>query len=286
MSAPSTRAASSLSRRVLRTCRRPQPSSPLVTASLPTPAIAVSLQEAQQPRRALSSTPRRPQEYGYDNQNQNQPRWAYTPPQMKGKFRLNPIRNPSRTEWKVNEDPSKLDGMYLRFLGRDGDKLLPDEIKWLAVTHKSFDQGRRGFNDRLAYFGRNIMIQEAAQYILTLDTGVDVDGTASGGRGKQDPHGREPFRHPALDRTDNFHAVQPMDLMDKKKIAKLGTEMGLNTVMRWKPRLPENLIGSGIDIVINQVIFAIVGAVALQQGSATAGRIVREKIFKRTRELS
>lgn len=38
-------------------------------------------------------------------------------------------------------------------LGEDGDKMLSEEVKWLAVTHKSFDQGRRGFNDRLAFVG-------------------------------------------------------------------------------------------------------------------------------------
>ena len=31
--------------------------------------------------------------------------------------------------------------------------MLTDEVKWLAVTHKSFDHGRRGYNDRLAFFG-------------------------------------------------------------------------------------------------------------------------------------
>ena len=49
---------------------------------------------------------------------------------------------------------------------------------------------------------------------------------------------------------------------------------------------PENLAGSGIDIVINQCIFAIIGAIALEKGSATASRIVREKIFKRTHGFS
>jgi large subunit ribosomal protein L15 len=50
--------------------------------------------------------------------------------------------------------------MYNRLLGRDGEKMLPDEIKWLAVTHKSFDYGRRGFNTKLAYFG---MLQQATE---------------------------------------------------------------------------------------------------------------------------
>ncbi len=73
---------------------------------------------------------------------------------MKGPgFSINIVKNPARTIWSNNNDPAKLDAMYNRLLGTDGDRMLPDEIKWLAVTHKSFDQGRRGFNTRLAYFG-------------------------------------------------------------------------------------------------------------------------------------
>ena len=45
---------------------------------------------------------------------------------------------------------------------------------------------------------------------------------------------------------------------------------------------PENLGGSGLDVVINQVMFAIIGAIALETGTATASRVVRERIFKRT----
>lgn len=63
------------------------------------------------------------------------------------------VKDPRRKIWQVNEDPALLDAMYNRFLGPHGDKMLPDEIKWLAVTHKSFDYARRGFNTRLAYYG-------------------------------------------------------------------------------------------------------------------------------------
>lgn len=68
-------------------------------------------------------------------------------------FSLNPIKDPRRAIWHVNEDPVKLDDFYERFLGRHGARMLPEELKWLAVTHKSFDYGRRGFNTRLAFFG-------------------------------------------------------------------------------------------------------------------------------------
>lgn len=79
------------------------------------------------------------------------PRWSYTPPGAKAPFRLR--YNPNRPEFHVNEDPAVLDQFFIRFLGNGGEKLLSDEVKWLAVTHKSFDQGRRGFNDRLAFLG-------------------------------------------------------------------------------------------------------------------------------------
>ena len=79
------------------------------------------------------------------------PRWQFTPPRMKAPFRSKPpVEN---NDFPVNEDPSRLDRVYTRVLGIGGDKILTEEVKWLAVTHKSFDHGRRGYNDRLAFLG-------------------------------------------------------------------------------------------------------------------------------------
>ena len=55
--------------------------------------------------------------------------------------------------WTCNSDPARLDRFYKNFLGQGGENVLTEEVKWLAVTHKSFEQGARGFNDRLAFFG-------------------------------------------------------------------------------------------------------------------------------------
>lgn len=82
------------------------------------------------------------------------PRWSYTPESMKAPFSVR-IKDPSKA-WTVNEDPKRLDLMYIRFLGQGGHSMLSEDLKWLAVTHKSFDQGRRGFNDRLAFLGKPI----------------------------------------------------------------------------------------------------------------------------------
>lgn len=85
--------------------------------------------------------------------NEEKPRWSYTPPTAKAPFSLR--FNSKRPAFPVNSDPKVLDDFYIRMLGKDGDKVLSEEVKWLAVTHKSFDQGRRGFNDRLAYLGED-----------------------------------------------------------------------------------------------------------------------------------
>lgn len=79
------------------------------------------------------------------------PRWSYTPPRTKAPFSLR--MHSKRPDFHVNADPAVLDQFYTRMLGNEGDKMLSEETKWLAVTHKSFDQGRRGFNDRLAFLG-------------------------------------------------------------------------------------------------------------------------------------
>lgn len=79
------------------------------------------------------------------------PRWSYTPPRAKAPFSLR--FDSKRPDYPVNSSPQRLDEFYIRLLGEDGEKMLSEEVKWLAVTHKSYDQGRRGFNDRLAFIG-------------------------------------------------------------------------------------------------------------------------------------
>lgn len=94
------------------------------------------------PRRSLATSP---------ESTEGRPRWSYTPPRTMAPFRLR--LGSGRPDFFVNSDPAVLDKFYIRMLGEQGDKVISDELKWLAVTHKSFDQGRRGFNDRLAFLG-------------------------------------------------------------------------------------------------------------------------------------
>ena len=95
--------------------------------------------------------------YGHSNESRNRPRWATTPTRMTAPVRSKPpVMN---NDFHVNEDPQKLDRVYNRVLGRSGDKMLTEEVKWLAVTHKSFDHGRRGYNERLAFLGMILIVK-------------------------------------------------------------------------------------------------------------------------------
>ena len=105
-------------------------------------------------RNLTTSSRRREEEEKYGNRGRELrtgPRWDSTPPRMIAPVRSKPpVPN---NDYPVNTDPRRLDKVYDQVLGRGGYQMLTEEVKWLAVTHKSFDHGRRGFNDRLAFLG-------------------------------------------------------------------------------------------------------------------------------------
>lgn len=190
---------------------------------------------------------------------------------MKAPFSLQQPKDPRRSVWRVNADPARLDRMYDKLLGREVARGLPEELKWLAVTHKSFDNGRRGFNTRLAFFGR---------MILALETTKTIMAGPAGPAAAADVYGRTPFSHPSLDNVDKLIAVQPHQYASPARLTALAREVGLNEVVRWKPRMPDNLEGSGVTTVLTSTLFAIVGAVSLHHGGEVANRVVRERIVR------
>ncbi|KAF5013446.1 hypothetical protein FDECE_558 [Fusarium decemcellulare] len=201
------------------------------------------------------------------------PRWSRTPPAMKAPVQLDSAKNAHNKAWTVNNDPKKLDQVYERLLGQGGSKLLPEELKWLAVTHKSFDQGRRGFNDRLALLGRMTLIMETTKSIVAKEP---IPGSVVA-----DEFERQPFEHPQLQSLDNLTLEGPRDVAGKDKLYLLAAEVGMIDVVRWKPRLTRKLMSSGVEVVLNGAILAIIGAITLQHGSTVASQVIQERILAR-----
>lgn len=193
---------------------------------------------------------------------------------MKAPFPLDHARSAHNKVWAVNNDPARLDAVYNKVLGPGGRNMLPEELKWLAVTHKSFDQGRRGFNDKLALMGRLTLVMEATKEIVSKAPLKGSRQTDSLGREK-------PFEHEQPASVDNLNVESPKDLVGKEKLFDFAFSMGLLDVVRWKPRLPRNLESSGVEVVLNGAVMAIIGAITLQHGSVVASKIVRERILAR-----
>jgi len=127
---------------------------------------------------------------------------------------------------------------------------------------------------------------------------------AVSGDERPDPFGREPFQHPSLRNVDKLGVHDPREITAPERIAKIATEAGLKEIVRWKPRLvrqlllplrttfssnmrvlqPENLDASGLDVVLTTTLYAIVGAVSLNQGADVASRLVQDRILRRRRD--
>lgn len=201
------------------------------------------------------------------------PRWSYTPERLKAPYSFR-VKGEDRKQWECNSDPEKLNRFYNNFLGPGGEEMLTEEVKWLAVTHKSFDQGRRGFNDRLAFLGRRILNHQTNIALLSSPIATQTQSL-------QDPaEERKPFRHPAVDKLQNITDAPIEEILNKRRVAGLGTQCGMRDILRWVPRNLKNLDSSGIDVVITSTVYAIVGAVALQKGGDIAARIAKERVLK------
>jgi len=219
---------------------------------------------------------------------------------MKMPYRVRPL--PKQPLWKVNDRQDLLDEMYDKLLGRIGEMakgqlgvtgtrgrdMLPDEIKvrvlsdttrnhshihvwkkWLAVTHKSFDHGRQGFNDRLAFLGKRLVDLQTS---IAL---VQAPAPPSSVPGEQNV-----FSHPSLEGVENISSFNKAQILAPARVAQVARSFGVEKVVRWKPKKSDNLQGSGVDTVLAHTMYSIIGALALQRGGELAVRTVRERILK------
>ncbi|OBT93048.1 hypothetical protein VE01_09009 [Pseudogymnoascus verrucosus] len=234
----------------------------LCSASAPLSSLAARVAPAQA-QKLFSTSVARAEELS------ERPRWSYTPEKMKAPFQPR-VKNPQMA-FSVNEDPALLDAVYTKFLGVGGENALTDEVKWLAVTHKSFDQGRRGFNDKLAFLGKRILVLQGTTVLLTSQAPPPAS---------TDAYNREPFNHPSLEGLAKVQAVDLGDVLSKQRVGQLARSYGIDQVTRWKPRNPLRLGASGVDVVLTTSVYAIIGALALQKGGEYAGQVAREKVLK------
>ena len=68
-------------------------------------------------------------------------------------------------------------------------------------------------------------------------------------------------------------------VLDKTRLARLAYTYGIDKVVRWKPKKSDRLQESGVESVLAQTVYAIIGALALQRGGEVAVRVARERVL-------
>lgn len=151
-------------------------------------------------------------------------------------------------------------------------------MQWLATTHKSFEQGARGFNDRLAFLGKRIVDVEACKALLAIPTTTSskyvnetIDGQARIGPRQQ---------HPALEGVENITSYAKESRISPAKLSQLASRYGITKAVRWQPKQVEHLAASGVEGVMASAMYAVIGAIALQRGGDVAIEVVKQRILK------
>lgn len=147
--------------------------------------------------------------------------------------------------------------------------MLTDSKKWLAVTHRSYEHGAIGFNDRLAFLGKRIL---EFQTSLALLNSPSTPATRV--------NSQHVFKHPALEGVENISTLSRHNVLAPSRLAQLAMSYGVDKVIRWKPRKTDNLQSSGINTVLAHTMYSIIGALALQRGGEVAARTARERVLQ------
>lgn len=148
-------------------------------------------------------------------------------------------------------------------------KVDADLTQWVAITHKSFEHGKQGFNDRLAFLGKRILDLQTSLALLQAPPSPTLTPQSS----------RLIFKHPALDGVENITPFAKSQALSPPRLAQLAATYGLDKVVRWKPRKSDNLATSGMDVVLAHTMCSIIGALALQKGGDVAVRVAKERVL-------
>lgn len=143
-----------------------------------------------------------------------------------------------------------------------------DTRQWQSLTHKSFDHARRPFNDKLAFLGKRIVDLQTSLLLLSQPL--------ASRQSSSDPH---VYTHPSLTTLPNLTPYVKTSTTSKPRLAQLAGSYGLDKVVRWKPRKSDRLESSGVEVVMAQAVYAIVGAVALQRGGDAAAKVAKERVL-------
>jgi large subunit ribosomal protein L15 len=98
---------------------------------------------------------------------------------------------------------------------------------WVWMTGP--DDGKMKYSADEFRIGKRIVLLQASLVLIQ-------EPTAYSKKIPEDPYGRTPFQHPALQGLDSLSTDAKSSMTDKKRLAALAKQYGLQEVLRWLPR--------------------------------------------------
>jgi len=166
--------------------------------------------------------------------------------------------NHNGIEYELNQNNIQHIKSYL------GDKFpIPDEIALQIITHKSFGNGIKPYNEKLAAMGSKLLSLFAAKHVVNKSTATDAKLAINGKN---------------LSILGSPNAKELPGRISTGYFAKLN---GLNDVMFWKSRNPTlSFESSGELKVSSQLLYSLIGAVNIYHGKAKAEEFISDNIIK------
>lgn len=217
-------------------------------------------------------------------------RWygSYTPQRISLTHRR-PAPSESPQALRHPLDPSSIQSTLARIGVPGGASSLPDPLAAQVFTHKSFNHGKSGYNEKLAFLGRRVLELRLSQYLLsrpssgpataasTSSTSNDErTGAREGGAGVDvDSDGTIDGRDVSV-----LKAGRVGDLTTTERLGHLAMTLpGFTSALRWKPRDETDRLGSGEVVVAGKSLMALVGAIELHAGAAECRSFVQRVVI-------
>lgn len=137
---------------------------------------------------------------------------------------------------------------------------IPDELVLQVLTHKSFGNGIKPYNEKLSTMGSKLLNLVLAKYVVSTPTSNEL---AVNGQN-----------------LDVLGTPMAKELGGRMALGVFAKNTRLNTIMFWK--LYNSLLSfekSGELKVSAQMMYALVGAVTFSHGKKVAEEFVREKLL-------
>ncbi|CAK9436884.1 mitochondrial 54S ribosomal protein mL57 [Lodderomyces beijingensis] len=168
--------------------------------------------------------------------------------------------NPQGTEYALNEANISQITSYL-----GSEYQIPQDIALQCITHKSFANGIKPYNEKLAAMGSKLLNLALVKYVIHKNAAADSENPTSINGKNLSVLGSRWSR----------------ELASPEAAGYLARAESLNKTMFWTSRNPSlKFDASGELKVSSRLLYSLVGAINLYHGKAQAEKFIRENLIE------